>query len=71
MKTTPCISARLVNVAFTITGPDAPRIVYPAAVVKRSTRRAEAVRFLAYLRSEPATATFQRLKFEPLASVAR
>ena len=63
--------SRRVNVAFTVTGPDAPRIVYPAAVVKRSPRRAEAVRFLAYLRSEPATATFQRFKFEPLAPIAR
>jgi molybdate transport system substrate-binding protein len=63
--------SRRVSVAFTVTGPDAPRIVYPAAVVRRTARRAEAERFLAFLRSAPATAIFRRLKFEPLAAVTR
>jgi molybdate transport system substrate-binding protein len=63
--------SRRVTVAFTITGPEAPRIVYPAAVVRRSTRRAEALRFLAFLRSAPATAIFRELKFQPLAAISR
>jgi ABC-type molybdate transport system substrate-binding protein len=39
--------------------------VYPAAVVATSTATAEARRFLAYLRTEPAKAAFQRSGFTP------
>jgi molybdate transport system substrate-binding protein len=68
---TDAVISRRVSVAFTIAGPDAPRIVYPAAVTRRTARRAEAERFLAFLRSKPATAIFRRLKFEPLAANPR
>lgn len=69
-ETDAAISAGVI-VAFTITGTDAPRIIYPAAVVRDSARRADAVRFLAFLRSEPATGIFRRFKFEPLAAIVR
>jgi molybdate transport system substrate-binding protein len=49
-----------------VTGPDAPRIVYPAAIVTRAANRAEAQRFLAFLRGPQAAAVFARYKFAPL-----
>ena len=43
-----------------------PPIVYPAAVVEGSRHREAAVKFLAYLRTEEATATFLEYDFIPL-----
>jgi molybdate transport system substrate-binding protein len=50
-----------------ISGAGAPRIVYPAAIVSATRRRAAAERFLAFLRGPEATAIFSRHKFSPLA----
>ena len=44
------VSARRATLAFVVAGPGAPRIVYPAAVVAASRNRAEAERFLTFLR---------------------
>ena len=49
-----------------ISGPGAPRIVYPAALVTRAPNRAGAQRFLAFLRSPAAAAVFARCKFTPI-----
>jgi molybdate transport system substrate-binding protein len=46
--------------------PNEPDIVYPAALVKSSRRRAEAARFLAFLCGAEAAAVFERHQFTPL-----
>lgn len=56
-----------VRVAFVIAGPDAPRIVYPAAIVAGSHNRAAAEHFLSFLRGPQAARIFTRFKFVPLA----
>jgi molybdate transport system substrate-binding protein len=55
-----------VDVAFVVSGPDAPSILYPAAVVKSSRRRDEAVAFLMFLCGADAARVFTRFKFVPL-----
>lgn len=60
-----------VALAFVVSGPHAPTIAYPAAVVRRSANRAAAVRFLAFLRSPAASAIFERYKFTPLTASIR
>lgn len=55
-----------VDVAFVVSGPDAPRIRYPAAVVKSSRRRDEAVAFLKFLCGAEAARVFRSFTFEPL-----
>ena len=52
-----------VQVALLIDGPDAPVIIYPAAVTTRSKARAAATKFLQYLRSPAAAAIFARHGF--------
>jgi molybdate transport system substrate-binding protein len=52
-----------VRVVLAIEGPDAPHIVYPAAITTRSKNLAAARRFLAYLRGSDATSIFQRHRF--------
>jgi molybdate transport system substrate-binding protein len=52
--------------ALVISGPAAPRIVYPAAILSAAPNRAAAERFLAFLRGPEATAIFKRYKFIPL-----
>jgi molybdate transport system substrate-binding protein len=54
--------------AFVVAGPDAPRIVYPAALVARSRQPEAARRFLSFLRSSAASAIFRRFGFSPLAT---
>ena len=56
------------RLAFIVSGPAAPRIVYPAAILARSKNRAEAERFLAFLKGPEASAVFKRYRFEPLAA---
>jgi molybdate transport system substrate-binding protein len=45
------LQVRSASVAFVVTS-GAPRISYPAAIVKRTTRRDEATRFLAFIRGD-------------------
>ena len=52
-----------VDLAFVVTGPAAPRIVYPAAIVSGSKMRQEAERFLTFLRGPAAAAIFRRYRF--------
>lgn len=52
-----------------ITGAGVPRVVYPAAIARRAANRAEAERFLTFLRGPRAAAAFARYKFTPLAAV--
>lgn len=49
-----------------VEGRDAPKIVYPAAIVKTARNREEARRFLGFLRSAAASRIFTRYKFTPL-----
>jgi ABC-type molybdate transport system substrate-binding protein len=49
-----------------VSGPAAPAIVYPAAIVARSRNAAAAARFLTFLRGAEARAIFSRFGFEPL-----
>lgn len=55
-------------VAFIVTGPAAPRIVYPAAIVARARQHAAAARFLAFLRGAQAAAIFRKFGFIPLSA---
>jgi molybdate transport system substrate-binding protein len=54
------------RVAFVVSGPNAPAIVYPAAAVTGSRNAAAAARFLAFLRGPEARAIFNRYGFEAL-----
>jgi molybdate transport system substrate-binding protein len=63
-------AARRARSAGVISGPLAPRIVYPAAIVSAAPNRAAAERLLAYLRGPAAAAIFTRYKFVPLGSGA-
>ncbi len=54
------------HVAFVVTGADAPRIRYPAAVLTSSRRHDEAARFLRFLCGAEAAAVFRQHKFVPL-----
>ena len=54
------------RLAFVVSGPHAPPIVYPAAILTRSRNRAAAEQFLRFLRGPQAAALFSRHGFEPL-----
>ena len=60
-------AASRARLAFVVSGPAAPRIVYPAAILARSKNRREAERFLAFLRGNEGSAIFKRFRFEPIA----
>lgn len=60
--------ATTATTAFVVSGPQAPRIVYPAAVVSQSRHPEAARRFLAFLRGSEASAIFRRFGFTPLAT---
>ena len=66
---TDAIAAKSATTALVISGPDAPRIVYPAAILARARNRMAAVRFLSFLRGPAATAIFTRYKFVTLAPI--
>jgi molybdate transport system substrate-binding protein len=53
--------------AVIVSGPDSPRIVYPAAVIKTTRRIASATRFVEFLRGPVAQRIFQRHGFVPVA----
>jgi molybdate transport system substrate-binding protein len=56
-------STRDVDLAFVISGLDAPQIIYPAAIVKASTNKLAASRFLEFLRGGQAATVFERYRF--------
>jgi molybdate transport system substrate-binding protein len=58
--------APALRVVATITGPQAPRIVYPAAVMKTSRQPQAAAKFLEFLRTRPALAIFEKHGFTPV-----
>jgi len=58
--------APALRVVATITGPQAPRIVYPAVVVKTSRQPRAAAKFLEFLRTLPALAIFEKHGFTPV-----
>jgi len=60
--------ASSVVTAFVVTGPGAPRIVYPAAVVAHSRHRDAATRFLSFLTGTQAAVIFRTFGFTPLAA---
>ena len=55
--------------AFLVDGPNAPRIVYPAAVVSQSRQPDAARRFLSFLRGPEATKLFRQFGFTPMAAM--
>ena len=52
-----------VDLAFVISGPDAPEITYPAGIVKGSSNQVAAGRFLEFLRGQEAASIFERYRF--------
>lgn len=63
--------SRTAITALVASGPGAPRIVYPAAIVAGSRQRDAARRFLSFLRGPEAGEIFRRFKFIPLAARPR
>jgi molybdate transport system substrate-binding protein len=61
--------SRTAITALVVSGPGAPRIVYPAAIVSGSRQRDRARRFLSFLRGAKASAVFRKFRFIPLAPV--
>lgn len=60
--------SRTAITALVVSGPGAPRIVYPAAIVAGSRQRDAARRFLSFLRGPEAAAIFRQFKFIPPAA---
>jgi molybdate transport system substrate-binding protein len=60
--------ATTATTAFVVSGANAPRIVYPAAIVAHSHQPETARRFLTFLRGSAAGAIFRRFGFTPLAT---
>jgi len=58
--------APALRVVATITGPQAPRIVYPGAVVRTSRHPQAAAKFLEFLRTPPALAILEKHGFTPV-----
>jgi molybdate transport system substrate-binding protein len=58
--------APALRVVATITGPQAPRIVYPGAVVRTSRHPQAAAKFLEFLRTPPALAILDKHGFTPV-----
>ena len=58
------------RVVATASGPQAPRIIYPACVVKSTRHAAAAAHFLAFLRSPVGAAIFSRRGFSPVTTRA-
>ena len=58
-------AAHSAKIAFEVPPAEAPRIVYPAALLQPASPAARA--FYEHLRSPEARAVFERLGFEPLA----
>lgn len=56
-----------VHLAFVVTGSDAPRIVYPACIVRTSTHKTAARKFLNFLVSPDAARIFRDHGFLPVA----
>lgn len=61
---TDAASTPRVRIVLTVAGSNAPRIVYPAAITSRSTNKAQAAKFLEFLRSPSAAAIFARHGFK-------
>jgi molybdate transport system substrate-binding protein len=59
-------TTRDVRVVAVISGPDAPRIIYPVCILRSARHAAAAKRFAAYLRSSAGAAIFARQGFTPL-----
>ena len=63
---TDTLQAHSAQVAF-VASAAGPDIVYPAAVVSRTRRRQDSLRFIAYLQSAAAVRVFRRYRFHPIA----
>jgi len=59
------LTARRAKVAWVVPVDRGPRIIYPAAVIRRSAVTADAKAFLAFLQSDAATRIFTRFGFAP------
>jgi molybdate transport system substrate-binding protein len=64
-------TARGASLAFVLPATEGPRIVYPAAVLKRAPNRAGARRFLTFLQGEAASAIFTAAGFGVLSPTGR
>jgi molybdate transport system substrate-binding protein len=59
------LTAKRATVAWLVPLDRAPRITYPAAVIRRSAAQADAQAFLAFLQSDAASRIFTRFGFAP------
>lgn len=62
---TDALVARRAKVAWLVPVDRGPRIIYPAAVIARSTSQADAKRFLDFLRGDDGARIFTRFGFSP------
>lgn len=60
---TDALLAKHAQIAFEVTGPDAPHIAYPVAIVRGARHPAAARRFWEYLQSAEAAAVFRKFGF--------
>lgn len=63
-------ASRRVDLAFVVESPDAPQILYPAAIVSRSRNKESAAHFLRFLQGPEAAAIFLRYRLRPAAAPA-
>lgn len=64
---TDALMAKHARIAFAITGPAAPRIRYPVAILRQARDPAAARRFVDYLASPEAATVFRKYGFTPIA----
>lgn len=62
---TDALISKKVKIAFEVTGPEAPQISYPLAVVRTSKQPDAARKFVTYLASPAARAVFEKYGFLP------
>jgi molybdate transport system substrate-binding protein len=60
-----------VDLALVVAGPEAPNIIYPAAIVARSRQRDAAAKFLSFRRGPEAGRIFRRYRFTPVGAAER
>ena len=68
---TDALLAKHARIAFEVTGPNAPRIAYPMAIVRGARPPAAARRFWEYLQSAEAAAVFRKFGFPSVSSRPR
>lgn len=65
---TDALTSKEVTVAFEVPAAEAPEIIYPAAATKSSSDPGKAIRFIQFLKTNPASEVFKKHGFIPLSN---